>query len=483
MEIKRSSWIETIDKRTCSVLGFSFLFAYILSFLFEGEVLYSRLEFYSLEHSVFILIAMVSHFVGLIIGGLVTRNHTMAKRIMLWGMGLCLVATFPFYWGTAVLCMTGLVVSGFAGGCAVAAWGYYLKAFTPSNQRIKSCADALIHSNFLMILITLATIYLSSLAGLIMSQICLLICMGLIWLASTDTNWAQPDSSTAPKIVGEGNMSRDIRKPLLLLCLFVFIITIDSGLMYQVIKPSFDHLTGLTSWYWAVPYIVALLIVRNLPSKTRNPLLLYVGMTMIVGSFVGFSLVGRGAIDYLIVDTLMLGAMGIFDLFWWNIIGEMLDHSENPAKVLGSGLAANVAGVFSGGYLGMAVTSIQLPSAELTIIALTIICITLILLPPLNHQLSKVLRDNRYLPSYEDLNESRQTEVAVRIKAKEPLTAREEEVLEQILSGKSTRMISSDLFISESTVKTHTRNIFTKYGVASRAELISNLLRDQNSAG
>ena len=40
MEIKRSSWIETIDKRTRSVLGFSFLFAYILSFLFEVELLY-----------------------------------------------------------------------------------------------------------------------------------------------------------------------------------------------------------------------------------------------------------------------------------------------------------------------------------------------------------------------------------------------------------------------------------------------------------
>jgi hypothetical protein len=57
-----------------------------------------------------------------------------------------------------------------------------------------------------------------------------------------------------------------IKNPLILLCLFVFIITINSGLMYQVINPAFEHLTGLVSWYWAVPYIAALIFMRNLSS-------------------------------------------------------------------------------------------------------------------------------------------------------------------------------------------------------------------------
>ena len=38
-----------------------------------------------------------------------------------------------------------------------------------------------------------------------------------------------------------------IKKPLMLLVLFVFVITINSGLMYQVINPAFEHLTGLVS--------------------------------------------------------------------------------------------------------------------------------------------------------------------------------------------------------------------------------------------
>jgi DNA-binding NarL/FixJ family response regulator len=53
--------------------------------------------------------------------------------------------------------------------------------------------------------------------------------------------------------------------------------------------------------------------------------------------------------------------------------------------------------------------------------------------------------------------------------------------LQLILSGKSNREIAEALFISESTVKTHARNIFSKYAVSSRAELISTLLKNQIS--
>lgn len=78
--------------------------------------------------------------------------------------------------------------------------------------------------------------------------------------------------------------------------------------MYQVINPAFKHLTGLVSWYWAVPYIVAFAIMRNLPMKVKRSGILYIGMAMIMGAFISFMLLERKTSDYLIVDTLMLGA-------------------------------------------------------------------------------------------------------------------------------------------------------------------------------
>ena len=91
--------------------------------------------------------------------------------------------------------------------------------------------------------------------------------------------------------------------------------------MYQVINPAFDHLTGLVSWYCGTVYFSAYIIAkRSFEQKTllcpvRSHGDDYVG-------FIAFMLLGRKETDYLIVDTLMLSACGIFDLFWCSILGK-----------------------------------------------------------------------------------------------------------------------------------------------------------------
>jgi len=49
------------------------------------------------------------------------------------------------------------------------------------------------------------------------------------------------------------------------------------------------------------------------------------------------------------------------------------------------------------------------------------------------------------------------------------LTGRELEVLRQVASGKTNRVIAIELFLSEKTVGRHISNIFTKLQVSSRA--------------
>jgi DNA-binding CsgD family transcriptional regulator len=251
--------------------------------------------------------------------------------------------------------------------------------------------------------------------------------------------------------------------------------------MYQVINPAFDHLKDFVSWYWALPYIIALVFMRNLSTKNKiqGPLFLYVGMTMIIMAFISFMLLSCGPVDYFVVNTLMLGAFGIFDLFWWSIIGEMLDYSNNPIMIFGFGLSANVLGVLLGDILGVSINTIKIPEAEVTVIALTVTCITLVIMPPLNRQLVLLLKNHLYLSAYEGMEKKQQEEIIYHTKLIEPLTEREHEVLKLLLAGKSNKEISSALFITESTVKTHVRNIFSKYDVSSRAELISTLLKNQ----
>ena len=59
----------------------------------------------------------------------------------------------------------------------------------------------------------------------------------------------------------------------------------------------------------------------------------------------------------------------------------------------------------------------------------------------------------------------------------ESVTDRELEVLTLLAHGKSNKEISTILNISESTVKSHLRNIFTKLNVLSRTEAIATASR------
>jgi DNA-binding NarL/FixJ family response regulator len=59
----------------------------------------------------------------------------------------------------------------------------------------------------------------------------------------------------------------------------------------------------------------------------------------------------------------------------------------------------------------------------------------------------------------------------------ETLSAREMEVLQRMAAGKSNKEIGAELFISEGTVKTHIKSIFTKLDVVTRTEAVATATR------
>ena len=166
---------KSLSWRVKSIFAFSVFFAHILSFQFEGQVLYRLLNLHQMEASRYIFAGMVTHFVGLFSCGFFVKSPSAAKHIMLVGMGLCVVATIPFFFDPSILWMVGLLVGGFASGCSVASWGQFLKTHTPKNERIKSSADVLIYSNIIMIGVNVIAIHWSPYVGLACSILCLLL--------------------------------------------------------------------------------------------------------------------------------------------------------------------------------------------------------------------------------------------------------------------------------------------------------------------
>ena len=451
--------------RRLYVTVFSLFFSWLQAVPFEGRILYALGDYHNISAESFVFGILTAHFAGLLACGFFVKNMRTAKWLMLFSIAFCIAVSAVFFRPPSFLWRVALLLAAFLVGCCVAAWGFYFKHCTPKDERIKTMADGLIFSNLLMIGLNMVAIHISPHIGLVFSMIMLAAAL-LLALRLPKEEAPEPPS------FGQGEIYASKVNTLAFLCLFIVVITINSGLMYQVQGPAFAHLEWLTSWYWAVPYIVALFIMRNLPRKTNRAYILYVAIAMIGFSFIAFVSLDRSWASYFVVNTLMLGACGVYDLFWWSILGEMLDFHKNPAKVFGIGLSANVLGVLLGGLIGNAIASTETLTFNSTLLALAVVCVTLVLLPPLHKRLSFLLKNHAYLSAFAELPKQEQTGQIERVARFGNLSERESQVAFLLLQGKTYKTIAGELTISENTVKYYVKSIYSKFGIQSRAELI-----------
>ena len=466
------------------VAVFSLFFSWLLAFPFEGRILHSLADYHAVQAQPYVFGAIWAHFAGLIVCGFFVRSMRAVKKLILFSIAFCLAASCVFFFPPSFLWAAALFVASFIVGACVAAWSFYFKDCAPESERIKMMADGLIFSNALMIILNMAAIHISPQAGLGGSMLALCAAFLFALRLPEETTPKARETPSKPKPLsaqaipppGQKGIQISAAVPLAFLCLFIAIIAINSGLMYQVIIPAFEHLEWLANWYWAVPYIAALFVMRNLPPKANRAYILYVGIAMFGFAFIAFHLLGRSWADYLLINTLLLGACGVFDLFWWSILGGMLELGKNPARILGFGLSANVLGVLAGKLMGNAIAQTTGPSQNLTLMAMGVACVTFVLLPPLHKRLAALLKDHIYLATLTEMPVREQARLVREFSLNEQLTKRESEVMTLLIQGKTYKTMGDVLFVSENTIRSHVKNIYDKAGVTSRAELSHLLL-------
>lgn len=457
-----------------SIIVFALFFSWLLAFPFEGQVLYAVASFYGIASHTLTFGAVAAHFIGLFCCGFFIKSISAAKHFMVFSIVSCIIGTMVFFFPPSILWNISILVVSMLSGAGVAAWGYYFRKYTPTRQRIKTAADVLIYSNILMIVLNSVAILISPWLGLMLSVLML----GLALFFQLKF----PGKEDPAALCGNDDFKSTMSpvRPLAFLCLFVVVITVNSGLMYRVVNPAFAHLEWLVSWYWAIPYIVALYVVRNLPDKTDRNYILYVAIAMIGLSFISFMVLDRSASSYIVVDTLMLGACGVYDLFWWSILGEMLDFHHNPAKILGIGLSSNVLGILIGGTLGNAISGPGANSTNPTLLALVIVLVTLSILPQLHKHLSSLLKDHVFLTQLYEMTPTKQDAAIDSFTRIDLLTERESEIAALLLKGRTYKMIAGELYLSENTVKTHIKNIYSKFNIKSKVELVKLLMQKED---
>jgi len=91
-------------------------------------------------------------------------------------------------------------------------------------------------------------------------------------------------------------------------------------------------------------------------------------------------------------------------------------------------------------------------------------------LETIGKELSNILRGRSYIPAELSAGSS---DEELNHEESESLTIREREVLQALLSGSTNMDIANQLFVSESTIKTHLYRAFRKIGVSSRGQAIA----------
>jgi DNA-binding CsgD family transcriptional regulator len=485
--------------RRLPIVAFALFSSWLLAFSFQGPILHSLAAAHDYDLSRLSFLGTALTCLGLYLAPRFVRDMGEAKRGMLWLFIVCAGFSVVFFFRPTFLWGIAQAATSFAGGVCVAAWGYYFRIASPRGRRMEAAADMIVLSHIPMIGLSLTAVYVSGRVALALS-IVMIACAYILTLRLPSTDDRQPategyTSSTNGRAASADRVTPRTEAPtpaatshdegevqttslftsLAFLCVFIVVVTINSGLMYQVMSPSYAHLTGLVSWYWAVPYLVAMWLIRRMPKAIDSTYILYVAMAMIGLAFVGFGSLDRGPISYLIVNTLMMGACGVYDLYWWSILGEMLDLHHNPAMILGVGLGANVLGVLLGGLIGAAV---EASSVSVSAIAFAVVCTALIILPPAHKRLASVVRTGIFLANHagavaaEPVSRTVVEQAPPKSDLLKVLSERENQVASLLLQGRTYRLIAKELYISENTVKSYVKGIYSKLGIRNRTELV-----------
>ncbi|KUO58093.1 MAG: hypothetical protein APF84_16805 [Gracilibacter sp. BRH_c7a] len=458
-----------LRQKRLSIISFTLFSAWLLSVPFEGQILYARINNSGVDKELLFILAIFANFLGLFICGFFVKRQDSAKVTMIISLVVCIAGSLIFFLPFSMLWYLAIVNISFFAGLLIASWGFYYKAYSEFKDRFKTAADVIIYSNILMIFLSVLTTITTAFIALGTSIVLLIAALLLVFRLD---DHPIDRVSKAIKSVEQNSVSSSILKPLLFLYIFILIITINSGLMYRVVSPAFEYLAPLTNYYWAMPYILALVILRNLPRKFNQSYILYIALAMVGLAFIAFMRLDSSFVSYLIIDTLMLGAFGVFDLFWWSVLGGFLDYSKMPAQIFGVGLSMNVMGIFLGGIIAKRFIVIDNDYITISVIALIVIFIVLIMLPILNTLLTKVLRNHVFLNHLDSRDESEQQKTFAESELDKQLTEKEKEVVQLLLRGYTYKGISGKLHISENTMKFHIKNIYQKLHINNKMELI-----------
>lgn len=441
------------------ILSYGLFLGWLLSFPYNGPLLEQLLAPYDLAIASYSLTYTAVPVLFLIGYSFFSIEEKYSKSLMTWSLIVSMIGTLilflipPTYWYPV------LALMGIASVLYIISWSYFYTMEIPIQQKLQVMALVIFTGNIIYYILNILT-WLPTSSILILLELIL----GASLLASSRTTITQPIEIPLK--------NRPFPTKLIFItCLFLFLININDGLSFHAIAPSFNTLFPEYSIYYGIlPYLTVLLLLFFLGQKIPLMFHVFIGTSLLGLAYLSFGLLTENLYSYFLTDTLLQAGWAMMDLVLWTLFGLIASIYGRPLKITGYAFLANLFGVFAGGLIGVQILA-KMDNAYLisAVFSVSIIFISLMLMHLLNQVVEKDLGSKISSLSETPLEKN---PLALQLPQTELLSKRETEVAELLIQGYTNKQIADMLNISENTVKTHTKKIYSKLNVSNKRELL-----------
>lgn len=449
------------------ICSFALFFGWLLSFPLNGPLLYRLAAERGFSGDGWGLIFSGFHATGFLVMGFFPSLISGLPRAVFWASLICIAGMVgiwfvPISYGPYLMALMGLAASW-----AVMGYAYNYTRLVTAN-RLQFMAAVILLSNLMLYI-----------GNLLFDRIPLLITWIIVLAILTlSLRLRTAQSVENPEGAAISGSPRFPVKLLIFSCVLIFGLSLNGGLMYQVIFPSFGSFLEINRYFGLIPYLGALLLILLSAWNREKMGLVYLGSTMLGLGFIVFALPAGALVKYVIIDTLILGGFALLDLFVWGILGDIAEGHGRILTVFGFGLFANVFPLFLGGVMGVQLKTATSDYPVLTaLLASAAIFLTSLLFPVVVNRLKTDLLLCERQPVALGTKPHQSEGISSTVIPEEALTAREKELLSLILDGYTNEDLASKLSISVNTVKVHIKSITRKFGVTNKNELLALIIK------
>lgn len=467
-------------------------FGWLLSFPFYGPLLSS----FTQDKEIHVLYSyvdlfLVTHCISFFLGALFLHNTSLWHKSMCYSLAITILFSSLFLFSAnQYLLLLSMGVLGIVSSIFILGWSCIFSTSAFINNRFANMALIIILANIIYILFDVFSKIIDY--KLLITGLLLLLASNLILLLRAVRIKSELDliiEESRGEVINNTRFSNRINIAYLaLLSLFVFGLYINAGFIYTVMQPSFVDSTQLLPY---ISYISTLLLFYFFAKKLTVSLLAYWGISILGLSFVAFVLFEKAQLSILLSRTLIDAAYATIDLFVWVLLAIIAYKYRQPYKVFGFVLGSMLLSIIIGNVLSDNILALDTNYQELIgIFAIVPIFLTLLILPIINSAVKNewtskptipdnVTEDNQQADSYSEDILLQNLLQHIEFGAK--LTEREVEIVGLIIKGQKNNEIAEMLFITNNTLKTHLRNIYAKFSVNRKIDLISLTLKKDNT--